>query len=135
MSERGSVYLATSLHNSARAQALIRKLSGLGINITYDWTQHGQVHTEEELLAYGLAEERGVQQADLLLFVTPARNGSHIEFGIARALGKPIVMLMEEPTELKTFYFLPGVVRCSTEDEAMVCISTIMDRIHHERNL
>lgn len=122
----GKVYIGTSLHNAARAKELKSRLEELGIMCTYDWTVHGQVFTPEELSAYGVAEERGVTEADVFLHVFPGRCGTHFEMGLARGHGVPIVMLEEEVVEQKTFYYLPGLYRAKTEDEAINYILEIL---------
>lgn len=122
----GKVYIATSLHNAKRANEIREKLESLGIVCTYDWTVHGQVFTEEELTKFGIAEENGVANADVFLMVFPGRCGSHFEMGLARGLGIPIVLLEEVETEQKTFYYLPGVHKTRTEDEAIRIILRIL---------
>jgi|19_taG_2_1085344.scaffolds.fasta_scaffold00041_46 hypothetical protein len=108
---RGRIYIGTSLQNAKRANELQARFKKAGCEITYDWTTHGQVYSDEELAEYGLAEETGVKNADVFFMVFPARKGSHCELGLARAFGVKIVLLTEQDTmgEKKTFYFLPEV--------------------------
>ena len=120
------IYIGTSLKNAARAKELNLRLQELGIICTYDWTTHGQVHTIEELIKFGIAEEKGVKDADVFLMIFPGRNGSHFEMGLARGLGIPIVLLEETVVEQKTFYHLPGVHKAKTEDEAIALILNIL---------
>jgi hypothetical protein len=108
------VYVASSLHNYIRVRQIQQTFRDHGHEITYDWTPHGETlgvtaPTNEELGQIGLAEEEGVLNCDLLFMVHPARNGSHVEFGIARAAGKPIVCLEEVAVERKSFYYMPDV--------------------------
>jgi hypothetical protein len=98
-----------------------------GVQITYDWTTHGQVYSEGELIELGILEEKGVLDCDVFLLVFPGRNGAHFEFGLARGRGKHIVLLEEVEVERKTFYHLPGIVRFDTEDEAVQHILEHMD--------
>jgi nucleoside 2-deoxyribosyltransferase len=44
--------------------------------------------------------------------------GTHVELGIALALGKLIVIVFTETVEMKTFYYLPNVHKFTTEEEA-----------------
>jgi hypothetical protein len=72
----------------------------------------------------GEAELKGVLDADLLFMVQPGRNGSHVELGIMIACAindpkKDIVILEDQPVEMKTFYFLPQVNRFQTESIAV----------------
>ena len=78
--------------------------------ITYDWTDHGQVTDIESLAAVGLKEFNGVVDADMLIMIMPARKGSHVEFGVALALGKPIIIITgDQDFEHKSFYYLDNV--------------------------
>lgn len=122
----GKIYIGTSLHNAVRAKQLQSRLEKLGIICTYDWTIHGQVFTPEELTEFGIAEEKGVAEADVFLHIFPGRCGTHFEMGLARGHGIPIVMLEEEVVEAKTFYYLPGLFRAKTEDEAIGYIVKIL---------
>jgi nucleoside 2-deoxyribosyltransferase len=120
------VYIGTSLLNAERARQVKKRLESLGIEITYDWTTHGQVHEEEELAKIGLMEKQGVAEADLFLMIFPSRTGSHFEMGLAYGLNIPIVLLMETEQELKSFYYLPGIRRTKTEDAAIGAITEIL---------
>lgn len=118
------IYIASSLHNSQRV-AYFRDLFRIhNIEITYDWTTHGQVTSPRLLKEFGEAELKGVLDADLLFMVQPGRNGSHVELGIMIACAindpkKDIVILEDQPVEMKTFYFLPQVNRFQTESAAV----------------
>jgi hypothetical protein len=124
------VYVASSLHNYVRVRQLQQRFREAGHEITFDWTPYGEAlglttPTDEEIGLIGLAEEEGVHNCDLLFMVHPARNGSHVEFGIARTAGKPIVCLEEMSVERKSFYYMPDVIgrgdirRFSNEEPAM----------------
>jgi hypothetical protein len=124
MTTLGKVYVGTSLHNAERAQQIQKRFRDAGCIITYDWTTHGQVHTEEELIRFGIEEEKGIQNCDVFFMIFPARTGTHWEGGLARGLqlaGKKIaiVILMEEDQEKKTFHYLDGVSRFTDEDAAI----------------
>jgi hypothetical protein len=50
--------------------------------------------------------------ADFLVLLMPARYGSHVEFGVALALDKPIYIITGgHQFEEKSFYYLPLVSR------------------------
>ena len=91
-----NVYIASSLNNKDRFRQLRNQLIERGINITYDWTSHGFVDDESELINIALAEVKGVGDSDCVLMITPARKGSHFEFGYAYAKNIPVVILIEE---------------------------------------
>ena len=133
------IYVGSSLFNSDRVRQLYQKLIGLGHEITYDWTQHGQVFDLEKLFKIGILEENGVFDADIFLMVLPARSGTHWEGGFARGLqimGKKIeiIILMEHEheQERKTFHYLPGIHRFTDEDSV---INFIQDYAIGEQNV
>lgn len=113
-----SVYVGTSLLNAKNAKDVIDRFTAAGINITYDWTKHGQVFDEKLLEEYGIAELNGVRDADLFFMLQPGRSGTHVELGIALGLNKPVIIVTSERIELKTFYFVPNVFRFQSVDEA-----------------
>jgi len=122
----GRVYIASSLHNAERVKHIKQKLESLGVMVTYDWTVHGQVFDKEELIRIAIAEEQGVSDADVFLMVFPGRTGTHVEFGLARGLGIPIVLLEEVEVEQKSFYYLPGLHKTQTEEEAIRAVLRIL---------
>lgn len=111
------VYVGTSLLNYKRAEFFYKKLEQIGYEITYKWTSHGQLFDEEALAAVGKLEFEGVEKCDIFIMVQPGRGGTHCELGIALALNKIIIILEEVVVEQKTFYYLPGVLKCKTENE------------------
>lgn len=121
----GKVYVASSLHNAGRVRHIQNRFVAEEIFVTYDWTVHNQVFDLGDLARIGELEEQGVRDCDLFFMIHPARNGAHCELGMARVLGKHIVILEEVPVpELKTFYFRPPghhrpIHRFTNEDEAI----------------
>lgn len=122
---QGRLYVGSSLRNGDRARQIMDRFESEGVQITYDWTAHGQVYNEDELIELGILEEKGVLECDVFLLVFPGRNGSHFELGLARGTGKHIVLLEEVEVERKTFYHLPrrdewpAIVRFAEEDDAV----------------
>lgn len=114
------VYVGTSLHNADRAKEIMSRFREAGAIITYDWTTHGQVYTEEELIKIGRNEEQGVKDCDLFFMLFPGRNGTHFECGLAYGLGKHVVLFTDGAEfEEKTFYHLPNINLFENEDEAI----------------
>lgn len=123
----GLVYVGSSLHNTQRVRQIQQRLQDAGIRITYDWTIRGQIFDEETLAVVGEEEERGVRDCELFFMIHPARNGTHCELGMARALNKHIVILENGTFEKKTFYYRPHghpnpIHRFTNEDEAITFV-------------
>lgn len=117
------IYIASSLHNSERVKQLMQLFISYGVEISYDWTQHGQVFTKNELKQIGELETNGVFDADVLFFLQPGRAGAHIELGIMLALiklghKKHIIMVEEDEVEQKTFYHLDYITKFDNLEEA-----------------
>ena len=113
-----SVYIGSSLLNAAQVKEVITKFRAVNIQVTYDWTTHGRVTHEDDLKIYGMAEYRGVVECDVFFMIHPARNGTHVELGIALACNKPVVMVTIDGIEPKTFYYLNNVHRFNKVDDA-----------------
>jgi nucleoside 2-deoxyribosyltransferase len=122
------IYVASSLLNKENVSELYRFLIENGHEITYDWTTHGRVICPDELISIARKEFDGVVDADLLLMLMPARNGSHVEFGVALALGKPIIILTANCLyEDKSFYHLDNVHIVSDTKRIIDMIKTLTE--------
>ena len=107
-----NVYIASSLDNSASVAKAAEFFESHGYQITYKWHEHGRIEDESKLAEIGKLEYQGVVDADFLVLLMPARYGSHVEFGIALALSKPIYIITGgHEFEEKSFYHLPLVSR------------------------
>lgn len=105
-------YVASSLDNRENVAKVIKVLEQHDIQITYKWHEHGRVDDISTLPDIAMKEFNGVKNADFLVFLMPARMGSHIEFGIALAFNKPIYIITEDLSfEEKSFYHLPQIGR------------------------
>ena len=129
-----SIYIASSLHNLTRVKEFVNIFNEHGIDISYDWTTHGQIADQNDLCRYGEAELMGVINADLLFFLQPGRNGAHVEFGVMLALirlgyDKTIVLLEEDPVEQKTFYHLACINKFHNKQDA---IDFVLKRLKNE---
>lgn len=116
---KSKVYVGSSLFNADEVKSVMSNFVSAGLEISYDWTKHGQGFTEEELSKYFTGEFNGVVNCDLFFMIHPARNGTHVEMGIALALNKPIVMVEKEGIEMKPFYYAPNVTRFKDLSNAM----------------
>jgi hypothetical protein len=99
-------YVASSLLNAEAVNRAYDDLEKAGIAITYKWTTHGLVKDPHKCKEICYNEIRGVTNADALLFLHPARSGSHVELGIALERNIKIFMVFDEPLiEMKSFYY------------------------------
>lgn len=99
-------YVASSLNNSDAVNKAYADLEEAGITITYKWTTHGLVRDPQKCKEVCYNEIRGVTNADVLLFLHPARTGSHVELGIALERNIRVFMVLNDPLiEMKSFYY------------------------------
>jgi hypothetical protein len=112
-------YLAASYRRKEQIRAAADYLESIGVEIISDW--HKEIYSpiiDIRDLSYrtnqGVAVKdcKQVQQCDTLIFwsedpnVQPPRGGRHVEFGIALALGKRIIIVGKREN---IFHFLPQV--------------------------
>lgn len=128
------IYIASSLFNIERVQQLRDMFIEQGMEISYDWTTHGKLEDLSKLKEAGINETRGVVECDILFMVFPARNGSHVELGIAIALNKPVVILAEQQIEYKPFYCLDNIQIFDNQSEALDRIKAYNDYLSQARN-
>ncbi len=121
-----AVYVGSSLHNAERVREVQQRFRDAGIDITYDWTVHGQIYDKEQLAKVGEAEEQGIKDCDVFFMLHPARNGTHYEMGLAKGLNKLIVMVAEQEIEKKTFYYTGNVIRFTNLDAAIDYVKIIL---------
>jgi nucleoside 2-deoxyribosyltransferase len=104
------IYVASSLENAVNVINIYDYLICNDHIITYNWTKHGRITKVEDLREVGRNEFDGVVDCDLLIMLMPARLGSHVELGIALALGKPVIIITADlEYEDKSFYHLDNV--------------------------
>jgi nucleoside 2-deoxyribosyltransferase len=113
------IYVASSLFNKEEASSIMDEFRARGVEITYDWTSHGQVFDVERLKEIAVLESQGVLDSDLLFFVHPGRHGAHVELGMAIAANKHIVMLFNQDYEMKPFYLLECIKPFEDRKEAI----------------
>lgn len=114
-------YISSGIENHTRVAELAAVLTGRGHELTYDWTEHGDIRHEGERVMSEVAfnELRAVRDAELLLVLLPGGKGTHTELGLAIATrsNKRIIIWSEtgaeftEPERTCTFYFHPCAER------------------------
>lgn len=115
------IYVASGLPNRERVAVVLEYCVHMGHQITYNWTQHGDVRAQgEDVMSYVSTNEvRAVRDAELILVLLPGGKGTHIELGIALGSrsNKRILLwsedpaLFEEPSETCVFYHHPAIER------------------------
>lgn len=110
-------------------QQAMRALEKRGHQITFDWTliEHLRPYEENAATAARAAtlEVAGVKRADLLvMFVHERGVGMFVEFGVALALDKPVVVIGLPPARTM-FFFHPLVKRAHDFSEALSIVDDI----------
>lgn len=85
-------YIASSLDNAEAARQLCNRLTAEGHVCTYKWWVHGAV-LPDRMRETAELELAGVLSAHVVIVLMPAARGSHVEFGIALAAWKSIVLV------------------------------------------
>jgi isopentenyldiphosphate isomerase len=110
-------YIASKLENFEQVQDLSNLLKSFGWEHTYDWTKHGSVKESnvETLKRIGQQEFDGVNNADIVIVLTPQGRGTHVELGMAIAMNKIVYICHKDDTYFKcddntsAFYWLSNV--------------------------
>jgi len=119
----GKFYCATSLTNSDQAKIMIRKLSDLGHQVSYDWTLHGRVTEPEKMFEICSNEVSGVLDADVLIVLLPGGRGTHIELGLALGANKPVFFIVPQDFKVEVcFYYHQNIVFFDNLDKAVEVI-------------
>lgn len=132
-----SLYIASTLGNAQQVRRLRDRFAKLGIQLTYDWTEHnnGQpyVPDRESILKRQIAEQEltGILDAGCVLVVIPGGRGTHFEFGFAYMAQKPLVLLVDPPVPddkqgWPSFYHLERIVKVHNEDNAVETVTHIL---------
>lgn len=96
-------------------------IKNLGHFISYDWVRHGSISGQgyDALLTIACAEFEGIRTADLVIVLLPGGRGTHVELGMALALGKKIIIwapndvYFQDDQSTCVFYWHPSVQRLS----------------------
>lgn len=113
---KSKFYVASSFKNIEGVRYVSHQLKEKGYVHTYDWTQNSRASTFEDLREIGLKEREAVMEADFLIALLPGGKGTHVEIGIALALGKPVYLYspngeVDNLETTSTFYHVPEVVK------------------------
>lgn len=118
-----SVYVAAKYEEKDRVREAYVELRRSGFMISHDWTSEDDTayravndDARTDHLAFyhmdcAVRDERGVEECDaLILFAHPKIKGAAVEFGMARALKKHIIVIGADQAEC-VFWHLPGVYK------------------------
>ena len=139
---RDNVYIASSLNNSQIAKEVSDFLENKGFHIPCKWWEkivlnsEGSVEDESRQAPLEIAiEERDtIKTCNWFVFIPPGRRGSHVELGMAIALGKPIVLLdLYEAVEEIPFYTLV-TERCQTKEDLYNWMCSFKEILFMETN-
>jgi hypothetical protein len=104
-------YVASKFENKESVRDIYYALIEHGHIITEDWT-HSVVEGEQA----ALDDKRGVAECDVfigLFDIDAAYKGAYIEFGMAIALDK-VIVIIGPYADRSTFIHLPGIIRYDT---------------------
>lgn len=82
-------YLAARAEDKRVVRRVVEDLQQLGWSLTYDWTQGTSPSSPETMVEKAVCRHAGVEAADLVLVLLPGDRSTHVELGLALALGKP----------------------------------------------
>ena len=124
-------YISSRLNNIEQVRYVANRLKSKGWMHTCDWTLYGlsseDIPTSLRMVAQN--ECKGVQAADIVIVLTPQGRGTHIELGMAIALGKKVYIYHIDDAFCKcddntcAFYWLPQVKQLTGRiEDAVECI-------------
>lgn len=121
------LYVAGKWEERARVNRFIHAARLRGHTITHNWTQEsdeGLTGKERQTYLRSCAEDdrRGANSCEVLvLFDHPEGRGLFVEFGLALAQRKPVVVIGAPDLGPKCciFYLLPNVVHVADEGQAL----------------
>ena len=127
-------YISSRLINMDQVRHMASLLKDNGWTQTCDWTNFdlSSEDNPDSLRIIGERECDGVKAADIVIVITPQGRGTHIELGMAIALGKRVYIYHIDDSYFKcddntcAFYWLPQVKQLTGK------IDTVIDVILRE---
>ena len=120
-------YISSRLHNIDQVRHVASLLKGHGWTHTCDWTNFVvSSNSPDSLRTIGEKELDGVRTADIVIVLTPQGRGTHIELGMAIALGKKVYIYHADDSYFLcddntcSFYWLPQVKQLTGKIDAAV---------------
>lgn len=123
-------YLATRKDRATEADAISDALKLHGWERTLTWNDQGDTSSETRA-ELAQAEVRAVSEADVLIVMLPGGYGTHVEIGVALALGKPVILHAPDQRILDTpypcvFHYHPQITRLISEHLAIEALLAYM---------
>jgi nucleoside 2-deoxyribosyltransferase len=124
-------YLSTRIDRNTHAIGLLDALKAQGWERTLDWSDQRSV-SPDEYSDIAVAEIAAVREADVLVVLLPGGYGTHVEIGVALALGKRVVLHTPDAKTLNTpypciFHYHPQVKLLVSEvlnvNEVLACMA------------
>jgi hypothetical protein len=119
MSQSLKIYVATKFEAKVIARRMMEFLTAKGHSITHDWTTEDAANNDE-MGACAVEDARGVFDCDVLVIIPrPGCRGAWVEFGIALACRKPIVVVSPKRADVDSCIFehMPDVWHVKTAEE------------------
>ena len=121
-------YISLRLSNIDKVRHAASLLKASGWTHTGDWTSFDLSAGEspDGLRIIGEREFEGVKAADVVIIITPQGRGTHIELGMAIALGKRVYICHADDLYFKcddntcAFYWLPQVKQLTGEIDTVI---------------
>lgn len=112
------IYIAGQYARKLEFREYAQEAEKLGIKVGADWLMEDEdpksklnESPDEKLVRYSQKDYWDIGACDIFVFFAedqenqPPRGGRHVEFGIAMALGKPVVVIGEHEN---IFHYCPG---------------------------
>lgn len=121
-------YISSRLSNIDQVRYVANALQHNGWTNTCDWTKF-DLSPEDipgSLRTIGERECAGVKAADVVIVLTPQGRGTHIELGMAIALGKIVYIFHADDSYFRcddntcAFYWLPQVKQLTGKIDAAI---------------
>lgn len=121
-------YISSRLNNVDQVRHMASLLKANGWTHTCDWTNFelSFVNNPGRLRIIGERECAGVKAADIVIVITPQGRGTHVELGMAIALGKSVYICHIDDSHFQcdahtcAFYWLPQVKQLTGEVDTVV---------------
>jgi nucleoside 2-deoxyribosyltransferase len=117
------VHVAASFENRVVARRIMRQLEAADFSISLDWTGYENARQLDQKRA----RQETFARADMLVIVLPAGRSSHVELGMAIAMGKPVVIYAVDPKILdnekdgrRCSYYAHPAVRITHDEKSIV---------------